>query len=146
MQMPSNQRQNIRPILQEAITEFAKAIGYNRPLTVSDPYYPYDNPNGDKQYPNADDPGCYVFANGSGKVLYIGKSARYMGNRIWVHVGRKQKVNEQEIFPDAESWVKENQPDIGVWSIAVLDEHWWLASALEGYLSEKFLPERSRQV
>jgi hypothetical protein len=30
---------------------------------------------------------------------------------------------------------------VAVWAIAVPDEHWWLALALEGFLTEKLLPK-----
>jgi hypothetical protein len=85
-----------------------------------------------------------VFTSGDGKTQYVGKASRYLGNRIWWHIGRKRKSGETEACPDAEQFVKDNQPDVAVWAIALPDCHWWLALALEGFLTEKLLPGKPR--
>jgi hypothetical protein len=137
-------RFNIKTELQDAVKEFCGILGYNGTITVSDPYYPYEAPK-EWSFPFPDEPGSYVFANAEGHKAYIGKGSRYMGNRIWAHIGRKKKEGELETYPDAEDFVKNNQPDIGVWAIAVPRVHWWLATALEGFLTEKFRPDIKRR-
>lgn len=142
-----SQRLDLRPTLQRAVDKFVAIVGYLRQLTVSAPCYPYDDPNGVQQYPNSDEPGCYVYASATGQVQCVGKAGRYLGNRIWAHIGRRRKQGESgELYPNAETWVKQHQPDIAVWAIPVPDEHWWLAGALEGFLTEQFWPGKSRQV
>lgn len=142
-----NSRVNLRSQLQDIVNQFVITIGYARKLVVSAPYYPYDDPYGDKQYPNSGQPGCYVFAAGNGQTNYVGKASRHLGNRIWAHIGRTRKRDEAgELYPDAEDWLKGNQPDVGVWTVAIDDDHWWLSSALEGFLTEALFPEKSRQI
>ena len=141
------QRLDIRSTLQSEVDNFVAIIGYRRQLTVSAPYYPYDDPDRKEKYPDYDKPGCYVYADGTGKVKYVGKANRYLGNRIWPHIGRCRMPGETgEVFPCSKPWVKDHQPDIAVWTIAVPDEHWWLAAALEGFLTERLLPNKSRQI
>ena len=141
------ERKDIRNVLQKHVDSFTKTIGYGEKLLVSDPYYPYDDPDGTQQYPTPDEPGCYIYATGNGDVLYVGRASRYLGSRIWAHIGRRKKTNEDgQLYPCAEEWLKQNQPNIAVWCIAVPCGHWWLALALEGFLSEVLLPSRSRQI
>ncbi len=134
-------RKEPSPTIQEAVDEFRYEIGYQRPLIVSKPYFPYDHPKGEESYPNAGEPGCYVYASGEGKVKKIGKANRAMGNRIWAPLGRRGNTPEEPLHPDAADWVK-NDPDIAVWTVAVPDKHWWLAAALEGFLHEFYLGSR----
>ncbi len=134
-----------RAKLQGLVDQFVATIGYSQapdyhPLVVSLPYCPYDDLEGRLSYPDPNEPGCYVFTSGNGTPLYVGKASRYLGNRIWSHIGRRPKSGETEAYPDAEKFVKDNQPDIAVWAIAVPDAHWWLAPALEGFLTEKLRP------
>jgi hypothetical protein len=140
-------RKDIRPMLQSLVDKFVAAIGYPHHLGASPPYYPYDDPEGMQQYPNSDVPGCYVFAAGNGQVQYVGKASRYLGNRIWAHIGRgRGRDKGGELYPNADTWLRENQPDIAVWCVGLPDEHWWLAAALEGFMTEALLPGRPRQV
>jgi hypothetical protein len=143
----SKLRTDMKPVLDKVVANFIAAISYSRTLTVSGPYYPYDDPKGEGNYPSSDLPGCYIFADASGHMKYIGKANRYLGNRIWSHIGRRRRSGESgELYPNAEPWVKENQPNIAVWSVAFQDDHWWLASALEGFLTHVFFPEKNRQI
>jgi hypothetical protein len=140
-------RKDIRAMLQSLVDKFIAAIGYPRHLTVSPPYYPYDDPEGTQQYPSSDSPGCYIYAAGSGQVQYVGKASRYLGNRIWAHIRRRRKPGEGgDLYPDADSWLSDNEPNIGVWCVELPDEHWWLAAALEGFMTEAFFPGKPRQV
>jgi hypothetical protein len=96
----------MRATLQGLVNEFVAALGYDRtpnyrPLTVSAPYYPYDDPEGKLPYPHR----CYVFTSGDGKALDVGKASRYMGNRIWSHIGRRQRPGEVDMYPDANGTV-----------------------------------------
>ena len=115
-----------RADLQRLVDEFVKTIGYDhapdyrRPL-VSEPYYPYDDPRGERPWPHSDEPGSYVFTSGDGRTLDVGKASRHMGNRIFSARGRKRKKGETEVFPNAEQFVKDNQPDIALWAIPVAD-------------------------
>jgi hypothetical protein len=128
-------------MLQDKVDQFVATIGYPRKLLVSAPYYPYDDRNGVLQYPNSDQPGCYIYASAPGKVYYVGKASRHLGNRIWSHIGRRRKLDEVgELYPNAENWLKKCQPDIGVWTVGVHPDHWWLASALESFLMEELRP------
>jgi hypothetical protein len=132
--------------LQNWVDQFVKTIGYDhapgyqRPV-VSTPCYPYDS--GTKQYPNADEPGCYVFTNGDGKVLYVGKGSRCMGTRMWAHTGRRGRPGE-EPYPNAVQWAKDNQSGLAVWAIPFPDSHWWVSLALEGFLTENLRPKIRR--
>jgi hypothetical protein len=79
-------------------------------------------------------------------VSYVGKAYRHLGNRIWAHIGRQKRAGEKcEVYPTSVPWFRECGPDIAVWSVAVPENHWWLASALEGYMTEKLLPQKSRR-
>ncbi|HEY2837844.1 MAG TPA: hypothetical protein VGJ26_01755 [Pirellulales bacterium] len=135
-------RTDIRQKLAEAVSEFCGAIGYPAVrLAIDGPHYRYDfvERRGDEpQYPHSDNAGCYVFADDSGKILYVGKGSRHIGSRIAAPFGRWKRDGESEPFPDAAQWIKDNKP--GVWVIAFPDEHWWLASALESFMIEKFDP------
>ncbi|GEM_PF-3918697 len=144
----ASQRLDLRSKLQSEVGSFVSTLGYSGKLTVSAPYYPYDSLDGTEPYPNPDEPGCYVYASGNGQVQKVGKANRYLGNRIWAPIGRRKKAGETgELYPQAETWLKENQPDIAVWAIAVPDEHWWLAAALEGFLTERLMPAKTtRQI
>ena len=127
--------------LQKCLTFFVKEIGYKQDLKVSEPYQ-LINDSGEvntTQYPSADSPGVYIFCSSEG-CLYIGKSSRYMGNRIWSHIGRSKRPNENE-FPNAEEWIKASLPNVGIFTIPFSNEHWWLAPALEGYLTERLKPK-----
>jgi hypothetical protein len=138
---------DFRVRLQKLVDQFVNTIAYKNKLVVSEPYYPYDHPNNDEQYPNSGYPGCYVFASGDGNPKYVGKASRCLGNRIWAHVGRMGKPEKDgDLYPNAESWIKQNQPHVGVWTVPIPNEHWWLASALEGFLAESLFPEKSRQI
>lgn len=139
-----SERCDFKPRLEALVVEFVNAIGYRGSLSVSPAYYPYDDATRQIQYPNADYPGCYVFVSGDGQVKYIGKAARYLGNRIWAHLGRTARVGESETYPNGEHWLQEFGPNIAVHSIAVPEQHWWLALALEGFLTEQLLPEKRR--
>ena len=140
-------RIDIKPKLAIAVDEFKAAIGYKKKIRISEGYYPYDDLSG-KNYPfNSREAGCYVYAKGDKRVIYIGKSNRYIGHRIWAHLGRKRKKDEEiDEYPNACTWIKENKPDIGVWAISVPSEHWWLSMALEGFLVSELQPERKRKI
>lgn len=140
-------RIDIKQKLAIAVSEFKTAIGYNNEIRISEAYYPYDDLNG-KNYPsNSSEAGCYVYAKGDGKIVYIGSSKEYIGRRIWAHLGRKRnKDEENDEYPNACNRIRENKPDIGVWAISVPSEHWWLSMALEGFLISKFQPERKRKI
>lgn len=143
----ADSRVDLQPKLQDLVDRFVNMIGYTRQLVVSEPYYPYDDIGGEEQYPHSGYPGCYVFATGDGRAKYVGKASRYLGNRIWAHIGRMGKPEKDgELYPNAEDWLKENQPHVGVWTVPIPDEHWWLASALEGFLTEALLPGKSRKI
>jgi hypothetical protein len=66
------QRVDIRSRLQGEVDKFVAEIGYPRPLTVCGPYYPYDDPDREEKYPDYDKPGCYVYADRTGKGKYVG--------------------------------------------------------------------------
>lgn len=136
--------QDIRAKLESAIDRFKEAIGYRGTFSISEPYYPYEDPDGDQRYPWPDDAGCYVYANGAGSILYVGKGSRYMGTRIWAPIGRRGKP-EEEVYPNAKEWMKNHAPHVGVWAIKVPAEHWWLATALEGYLIETLNPSENKR-
>jgi hypothetical protein len=145
MSKSSATRADIRPHLEGQVERFRKAIGYAGTMTISGPYYPYDDRLGQMKYPSPDDPGCYVFATGDGTIKYIGKASRYLGTRIWAHIGRRERDRDVlDLYPQCELWLREHAPNIGVWSIALRDEHWFLAPALEGFLTEALLPGRPR--
>ena len=113
-----------RAELQRLVEEFVRTIGYDlvpgyQPLVVSTPHYFYDDPDGKQAYPNCGKPGCYVFTSGEGKTLDVGKASRYLELRMFSARGRKRQPGEAEVFPNAERFVKDNQPDIAVWTIPV---------------------------
>ncbi|MEA2040418.1 MAG: hypothetical protein U9N82_11430 [Thermodesulfobacteriota bacterium] len=130
--------------IQGCLDEFVDELGYGRQLKVSGLYPLYDEfeqgTSDLEQYPGADSPGVYIFCSPQ-DFLYIGKSSRYMGNRIWAHIGRAKRENEKEEYPNAEEWIKESKPNVGVFTVSFADDHWWLSSALEGYLTEQLKPE-----
>jgi len=130
--------------LQEKVDEFRNILGFKEDLKVSDPFCQYDFPDGGEPCMNSGDPGCYVFTSGEGEVLYIGKASRFIGNRVWSHIGRISKKGEDGAYPVAEAWVKEHSPDIAVWSIPVPKESWWLCLSLEGFLNEYYFPKKPR--
>lgn len=140
-------RIDCREKLQQFVNEFVTTIGYDKApsggqLIVTKPCYPYDlSP---ESYENCGLPGCYVFTCGEGKPLYVGKASRYLGNRMWAHTGRRNKGEEIDVFPTATTWAKQNSPDLTLYSVSIPDEHWWLALALEGFLTEKLLPHLKR--
>lgn len=134
--------------LQRLVDEFVKIIGYDRTpgyhrLIVSSPYYPYDHVEGKLNYPHPGEPGCYVFTAGDGTPIYVGKASKTLAGRTCDHAGRKREPGGKEPFPNAKQFVKDNQPDIAVWAIPLLDAHWFLAPALEGFLTEKLLGKRT---
>ena len=130
----------MRQKIQMHVDEFIEELGYRRQLRVSEPYRPYHEIETQSPCPHSDSPGVYIFCSTLG-ALYIGKSSRYMGNRIWYHFGRLKLENEQEEYPNAENWIKSSKPDLELFTIPVPEQHWWLASALEGYLTEKLRPQ-----
>ncbi len=138
-------RTDIRSRLEAEVTRFREAIGYTGAISVSTPYYPNDDREGKVSYPSPDVPGCYVFAAGNGDVKYIGKASRYLGNRVWAHIGRRNRnCDVLDTYPQCEPWLREHAPDVAIWAIALPDEHWFLAPALEGFLTESLLPGRPR--
>jgi hypothetical protein len=145
--MPTS-REGIRPKLAQAADKFCKAIGFNsQRLAIEGPHYRYDfseNRGLEGTFPHAGRAGCYIFANDAGDILYVGKGSRHMGNRIWEPFGRQGNASEEELLPEAREWVKRHRP--GVWAIAVPDEHWWLAMALEGFLIEELLPSQNKRL
>ena len=147
--VPLQNREDIRPQIEQAVADFCRAIGYpSDRISSKGPHYRYDYADdpekSEVQFPHAEEPGCYVFANDSGEILYVGKGSRYMGSRIWAPFGRQGKDGEVQAFPDAKPWVMEHRP--GVWAIAVPKEHWWLAAAFEGFLIERFKPPDRKSV
>jgi hypothetical protein len=133
--------------LSRLVDQFKTEIGYTRNLPIKGPHHRYDfvdDPAKEPRYPHAGEPGCYVFFNSEGAVLYVGRSARDegMGDRIWDPFGRRRKDGENDPFPVAKPWVKLHKP--GVWAVAVPKEHWWLAMALEGFLIEEFDPPENK--
>jgi hypothetical protein len=137
--------------LPELIEEFQREIGYTRQLSIAGPHYRYGfahDLGAEVQFPHACEPGCYVFfsnhdSSQKGRVLYVGKGSRTMGHRIWAPFGRQRKNGELDPFPNAKAWVKEHKP--GVYAVAVPQNHWWLAMALEGFLIERFKPPENKR-
>jgi len=127
-----------RERLQQVVRSFGDEIGYGRKVEVSKPYFPYAPASDREKYPDAASPGVYVFTDGK-RALYVGKCARCLGNRIWTHIGRCGRSGESR-YPMCEPWVEEAGETLAVFSIPLADEHWFLASALEGYISEKLEP------
>ena len=136
-------RVDIRGRLEEYARRFCLELGYSGTFAVEGPYYPYDNLAASLSFPCSGHPGCYVFADGAGDIKYVGKGSRFMGNRIGAHIGRLDPVGSDP-YPECEPWMKGCR-DIGVWAIAVPDAHWWLAPALEGYITEHQWPDRPRR-
>lgn len=135
-------RTDIRQLLQKEVTSFMEEIGYRERLEVSEAWYPHNDPRRKLAYPNYDKPGCYVFASGEGNVKDIGKASRKMAKRMYHHIGPESNREGAERFPKAEDFIR-NDPDVGMWTIPVLDKHWYLACALEGFLTERFLKKRT---
>jgi hypothetical protein len=149
--MPNSPSAPTVETLPSIIEDFKRTIGYCGNLVIAGPHHRYkfvDDLTKEVQFPHADEPGCYVFftemEGQRGKVLYVGKGSRYMGQRIWAPFGRQKRNGEIEPFPDAKPWVKEHRP--GVYAVAVPKEHWWLAMALEGYLIETFTPPENKRL
>jgi hypothetical protein len=136
---------DFRGRLQELVGKFADTIGYCHRFEISKPFYPYNTPN--DACPLTNDPGCYIYTDDAGNPLYVGKASRYLGNRVWAHLGRFKRNDESgQLYPNADEWIQRNQPSVVIWCVAVPQEHWWLAAALEGFLHEEFFPNRSRQI
>jgi len=132
--------------IQGCLDCFTREIGYERELKVSEPY-PLINETGEEntvQCPSSDSPGVYIFCNSDHQYLYIGKSSRYMGSRIWSHIGRSKRPNENE-FPDSEGWIRTSLPNVVIFTVPFSDDHWWLAPALEGFLTEKLEPKHAAE-
>jgi len=132
--------------IQGYLNKFVDELCYGRQLNVSSLYPLYDDVGqeaSDLQYPGSDSPGVYIFCSPQ-DILYIGKSSRHIGNRIWAHIGRSKRKNEEE-YPNAEEWIKESKPDVGVFTVSFADDHWWLAPALEGYLTEQLKPKHGAE-
>lgn len=128
------------------VEQFCQQICYPHKLDIKGPHFRYSyeaDPSKEVQFPHAEEPGCYVFANADGKILYVGKGSRHMGQRIWAPFGRQRRDGELDLFPDALPWVKEHKP--GVWAVAVPRDHWWLAMALEGFLIETINPPENKR-
>ena len=137
---------DIRARLESSVADFKQELGYSGHLEIADPYYAYDDLAGTQSYPFAERAGCYVFASRDGNILYVGKGSRHIGRRIWVPFGRVAKAGETDAFPNAKTWIKQNAPNVGVWAIAVPDNHWWLATALEGFLIQELKPSENLRV
>lgn len=129
--------------LPDTVSEFCRAISYPRDLAdnIKGPHdrYAWVGKLGEPQLPHADEPGCYVFADAQGNILYVGKSSRRegMGDRIWEKWGRQARTGEAVPFPDAKAWV---MPGVSVRAVAVPRDHWFLAPALEAFLIDRLGP------
>jgi hypothetical protein len=76
--VPLQNREDIRPQIEQAVADFCRAIGYpSDRISSKGPHYRYDYADdpekSEVQFPHAEEPGCYVFANDSGEILYVGK-------------------------------------------------------------------------
>ncbi|WP_353163064.1 hypothetical protein [Salinisphaera shabanensis] len=136
--------ESLKPSLDAQVAEFRRLCGYEGKIEVSDPYFPYKQGSEAFEYPYAKSPGCYIFATGDNTILYIGKASRRLGDRIWAHIGRAGRPHEDGKFPYAAAWLKNAEPCARVYSISVPDTHWWLALALEGFLTERLLENKRR--
>jgi hypothetical protein len=67
-----------------------------------------------------------------------------MGNRIWNHIGRSKRPNENE-FPDSEEWIRTSLPNVAIFTVPFSYDHWWLAPALEGFLTENLKPKHAAE-
>lgn len=72
-----------------------------------------DKNKANESYPNSDKSGVYAFILPDNEdenkcVVYIGKCEGHMGNRIWSHIGRFGRENEDE-YPNAEEWVSKHK-------------------------------------
>lgn len=130
--------------IRRCLEEFVRELGYGQQLKVSEPYLIYERINDTSQYPNSDSPGVYLFCSPQ-NFLYIGKSSRYLGNRVWSHIGRKKRANEEEEYPNAEHWIKESKPHVALFTVPFEEKHWWLAAALEGYLTDQLNPSHAAE-
>lgn len=146
--MNSETEARTRETIQAAVNEFLHTSGFNEPLNVAEkPYYPYHAAIGES-YPDPGSPGCYVWTDGNGKILDVGKASRTLGTRIWCHLGRVRRPGEEcDEFPNAERFVHDCKPHVMVWTIPVQNEKkWWVCLSLEGFLTEKLLPDHPRRV
>jgi excinuclease UvrABC nuclease subunit len=134
-----------KPEIQRSLTEFQMKIAYKSKLLVDGPYFPYqkfrDNSREIESCPNSDSPGVYLFCSGEGNFLYIGECLGKLGNRVWAHIGKSGEANDP--YPNAKSWIKESKPDIAIYTIALPEDHWFLAPALEKYLIKTLKPENN---
>jgi len=132
---------NIIKEISKKVYEFTSLITCPK-LQISEPYYIYkeyrEGYNEMKKWPNSDSPGVYIFLAGD-KILYIGMSIGYMGNRIWSHIGRLGKKSKSEDeYPNAEEWIKGNKTEICFVTVAFPIDKFWLVPALESFLIDKF--------
>jgi hypothetical protein len=143
----TKRRDDVGPTIQRHVDDFVAGIGYKQRLVVSPiPYYPYDDPGGCVKYPHSDEPGCYVWADGGGRFLDVGKASRHIGTRVSAHIGRRRRPDELgDEFPCAEHFIHCGKPNVAVWTVPVPEQQWWLCLSLEGYLAERLLPDLPRR-
>ncbi|HVX10168.1 MAG TPA: hypothetical protein VHC22_03100 [Pirellulales bacterium] len=135
---------SMRTQIQGAIDDFLAQSGFREPLKVSQaPYYPYRSTIAES-YPNSEQPGCYIWVDGSGKIHDVGKASRAIGPRIGCHLGKWPRKGEPCEFPNAERFIQDHKPDVMVWTIPVPADKWWICLSLEGFLTERLLPEIRR--
>jgi len=139
---------NIIEDIKTKLEEFKKIVPSFQ-FTPSRRVYPYkeykDDPNKYffEKWPNADEPGVYVFISSANKKpLYVGKSEAYLGNRIYSHLGKIDK-DDKKLFPHAEEWAKANIEELCFITIPI--QPFWLAPALESFLIHELKPEYNKQ-
>lgn len=126
--------------LQDRIETFKEITGIKVELEVSGAYkmltdYP------EKIYPNSGNPGVYIFSCDD-KILYIGHSKRFMGNRISSHLVKSEKEKPKLYFEDQDK-ESDTGDNLELHTIPFIDKLWYLAPALEGYLIENYRSEHN---